>query len=59
MVLDRIDAMGRNAIDGVGSRTEAVVDRAFLRAAQLALGLLVAAAIAAILVAWALGFRLR
>jgi hypothetical protein len=51
--------MGRSAIDGVGNRTEAVVDRAFLRAAQLALGLLVAAAIAAILVGWALGFRLR
>jgi hypothetical protein len=43
----------------VASRTEAVVDRAFLRAAQLALGLLLAAAIAAVLVGWALGFRLR
>jgi hypothetical protein len=59
VVLDRIDAMGRTAIDDVGNRTEAVVDRAFLRAAQLALGLLIAAAIAAVLVAWALGFRLR
>jgi hypothetical protein len=59
VVLDRIDAMGRTAIDGAGTRTEAVVDRAFLRAAQLALGLLAAAAIAAVLVGWALGFRIR
>jgi hypothetical protein len=59
VVLDRIDAMGRAALEGVGERTEAVVDRAFLRAAQLALGLLVATALAAILVGWALGFRLR
>jgi hypothetical protein len=59
VVLDRIDEMGRTAIEGVGARTEAVVDRAFLRAAQLTLGLLLAAAIAAVLVGWALGFRLR
>jgi hypothetical protein len=59
VVLDRIDEMGQRAIDGVGERTEAVVDRAFLRAAQLTLGLLTAAAIAVVLVAWALGFRHR
>jgi hypothetical protein len=58
-VLDRIDAMSRTAVDDVGSRTEALVDHAFLRAAQLMLGLLAASAIAAVLVAWALGFRLR
>jgi hypothetical protein len=59
VVLDRIDAMGRSAIDGAANRTESIVDRAFLRAAQLALGVLIAAGIAAILVGWLLGLRLR
>jgi hypothetical protein len=58
-VLDRLDAMGGGAIDHAGSRTEALVDRAFLRAAQLALGILIACAIAALLVGWALGLRSR
>jgi hypothetical protein len=59
VVLDRVDAMAATAVERVGDRTDALVDRAFLRAAQLALGLLVAAALAALLVGWALGLRLR
>jgi hypothetical protein len=57
--LRQIDRTSNAAIDRAADRAEQIVDHAFLRAAQLTLGLLIATALAVVLVGRALGFRFR
>lgn len=59
VVLDRVDAMGRAAIAEGTARVEDVVDRVFLRIAQLVAALLVVAALAALVILRVLGARGR
>jgi hypothetical protein len=62
-IASEMQAYGQTTVDQVTDRVERVVDRAFLRAAQLSVGLLVLAAIGAGVVAWvavhAAGWRWR
>jgi hypothetical protein len=53
----RIDGLSRGAIDEAAVRAERIVDRAFLRAAELVLGLAALAVVAALLIGRALGVR--
>src|SRR6266446_4634711 len=53
----RVDGLSRGAIDEAATRAERIVDRAFLRAAELALGLAALTILAALVVARALGVR--
>ncbi len=57
--LSRIEGVSRSAIDEAADRAGGLVDRAFLRGAELAIGLALLAAVAVLLVAWVLGFRIR
>jgi hypothetical protein len=62
-VMGDVRALGQATVDQATDRVERVVDHAFLRAAQLALALLLAIAVAAGVVIWvivhAAGWRLR
>ena len=58
-VMDRVDATSRMTVEEVGGRADHVVDRIFLRAAQMGLAFAVLLLVAAFLVARALGMRLR
>ena len=53
----RADGLSRGAIDEAATRAERIVDRAFLRAAELVLGLAVLTILAALVIARALGIR--
>jgi hypothetical protein len=58
-LMDRVDATSRMTVEEVAGRADHVVDRVFLRAAQVGLAFAVLLLVAALLVARALGVRLR
>jgi hypothetical protein len=53
----RVDGLSRGAIDEAAARAERIVDRAFLRTAELVLGVAALTILAALVVARALGVR--
>jgi hypothetical protein len=57
-LVGRMDGLSRSAIDEASARAERIVDRAFLRTAELVLGLAAIAVVLALVVARTLGIRI-